>query len=51
MKSQGSIYVAIVFAALFGYFGYQWWYNPAPANDAALGITMVNHRDLHTHSG
>jgi len=28
MKSQGSIYVSIVLAALAGYFVYQWWFNP-----------------------
>ena len=37
MKSQGSIYVALVFAALFGYFGYQWWFNPARAVKQRLG--------------
>jgi len=28
MKSQGSIYVSLVLAALTGYFVYQWWFNP-----------------------
>jgi hypothetical protein len=28
MKSQGSIYVSVVLAALAGYFVYQWWFNP-----------------------
>jgi hypothetical protein len=28
MKSQGSIYVSVVLAALSGYFVYQWWFNP-----------------------
>jgi hypothetical protein len=28
MKSQGSIYVSVVLAALVGYFVYQWWLNP-----------------------
>src|SRR5262249_33611905 len=28
MKSQGSIYVSLVLAALAGYFVYQWWFNP-----------------------
>jgi hypothetical protein len=37
MKSQGSIYVALVFVALFGYFGYQWWFNPARAVKQRLG--------------
>jgi hypothetical protein len=29
MKSNGSVYVAVVFAALIGYFSYQWWFNPS----------------------
>ena len=53
MKRNGSIYVAVVLAALTGYFVYQWWFNPnrmvkarlgdiaavlsIPANEAALG--------------
>jgi hypothetical protein len=37
MKSNGSIYVATVFAALFGYFTYQWWFNPARAVKQRLG--------------
>jgi hypothetical protein len=37
MKSTGSIYVAICFAVLFGYFGYQWWFNPARAVKLRLG--------------
>ncbi len=37
MKSKGSIYVAAVFAALFFYFGYQWWFNPARAVKLRLG--------------
>jgi hypothetical protein len=37
VKAQGSAYVAIVFAALIGYFGYQWWYNPARAVKQRLG--------------
>ena len=37
MKSQGSLYVAVVFAALFFYFGYQWWFNPARAVKLRLG--------------
>jgi hypothetical protein len=28
MRSQGSIYVSVVVAALAGYFVYQWWFNP-----------------------
>ena len=35
MKANGSVYVAVVFAALFSYFGYQWWFNPS---------RMVKHR-------
>ena len=27
MKSNGSVYVSIVFALLVGYFSYQWWFN------------------------
>ena len=27
MKSNGSVYVSIVFAVLIGYFSYQWWFN------------------------
>ena len=37
MKSNGSVYVAVVFAALFSYFGYQWWFNPARAAKQRLG--------------
>jgi hypothetical protein len=37
MKSNGSVYVSLVFAALFGYFGYQWWFNPARAVKQRLG--------------
>jgi hypothetical protein len=37
VKSNGSVYVAVVFAALFGYFGYQWWLNPARAAKQRLG--------------
>jgi hypothetical protein len=35
MKSNGSVYVAVVYAALIGYFSYQWWFNPS---------RMVKHR-------
>ena len=34
-RKNGSVYVAIVFALLVGYFGYQWWFNPS---------RMVKHR-------
>jgi hypothetical protein len=37
MKSNGSVYVAAVFAVLIGYFGYQWWFNPARAVKRRLG--------------
>jgi hypothetical protein len=37
MKANGSVYVALVFAALIGYFGYQWWFNPARAAKQRLG--------------
>ena len=34
---NGSVYVAVVFAVLVGYFGYQWWFNPARAVKRRLG--------------
>lgn len=37
MRTNGSVYVAVVFAALFAYFGYQWWFNPARAVKQRLG--------------
>lgn len=37
MKSNGSVYVAAVFAVLFGYFAYQWWFNPSRAVKRRLG--------------
>ena len=37
MKTNGSVYVAIVFAALVGYFTYQGWFNPARAVKQRLG--------------
>lgn len=37
MKTNGSVYVALVFAALIGYFSYQWWFNPARAVKRRLG--------------
>jgi hypothetical protein len=37
MKSNGSKYVVVVFAVLFGYLGYQWWWNPARAVKRQLG--------------
>jgi hypothetical protein len=37
MKANGSIYVAVVLAALTGYFVYQWWFNPNRMVKARLG--------------
>jgi hypothetical protein len=37
MRSNGSVYVAVVFAALLAYFGYQWWFNPSRAVKQRLG--------------
>ena len=37
MKTNGTVYVAVVFAVLIGYFGYQWWLNPARAVKQRLG--------------
>ncbi|HJZ77159.1 MAG TPA: nuclear transport factor 2 family protein [Vicinamibacterales bacterium] len=37
MRSNGSVYVAVVIAALVGYFSYQWWFNPARAIKLRLG--------------
>ena len=37
MRSNGSVYVAVVFAALFFYFGYQWWFNPSRVVKHRLG--------------
>jgi len=37
MKQNGSIYVAVVLAALAGYFVYQWWFNPNRMVKARLG--------------
>jgi len=37
VKSNGSVYVAVVIAALVGYFAYQWWFNPARAIKRRLG--------------
>jgi hypothetical protein len=37
MKRGGSVYVAVVFALLFGYFAYQWWFNPSRAVKRRLG--------------
>jgi hypothetical protein len=37
MKSNGSIYVSIVFAVLLFYLGYQWWFNPSRALKRQIG--------------
>jgi hypothetical protein len=37
MKTNGSVYVAVVLVALAGYFGYQWWLNPQRAVKRQLG--------------
>ena len=37
MKAKGSIYVAAVFAALTGYFVYQWWFKPNRMVKSRLG--------------
>jgi hypothetical protein len=37
MKTNGSLYVVVVFAALTGYFVYQWWFNPNRTVKARLG--------------
>jgi hypothetical protein len=31
IKTNGSVYVAVVLAVLAGYFTYQWWFNPQRA--------------------
>lgn len=36
-KSNGSVYVAAVFAVLVGYFAYQWWFNPHRVIKRRLG--------------
>ena len=38
MKTNGSVYVAAVFAALVAYFVYQWWFNPHRIVKAKLGV-------------
>ena len=37
MKTNGSVYAAVVFALLAGYFTYQWWFNPSRAIKRQLG--------------
>jgi hypothetical protein len=41
MKSNGSIYVSVVFAALVAYFSYQWWFNPHRVVKRRLGEIAV----------
>ncbi len=37
MKSNGSVYVSVVFALLFFYLGYQWWLNPSRTLKRQMG--------------
>ena len=37
MKTNGSVYVAAMFAILVGYFTYQWWFNQSRAVKRLLG--------------
>lgn len=37
MRTNGSVYVGIVFALLLAYFSYQWWFNPSRAVKRRLG--------------
>jgi hypothetical protein len=37
VKSNGSLYVAVVVAVLAGYFTYQWWFNPRRVIKRELG--------------
>jgi hypothetical protein len=37
VKSNGSVYVSVVFALLVGYFSYQWWFNPNRVVKRMLG--------------
>jgi hypothetical protein len=37
MRSNGSVYVTVVFAALVAYFSYQWWFNPHRVVKRRLG--------------
>jgi hypothetical protein len=37
IKSNGSVYVAVVVAVLAAYFTYQWWFNPRRAIKRQLG--------------
>jgi hypothetical protein len=37
MKTNGTVYVAVVLAVLAGYFTYQWWFNPRRTIQRQLG--------------
>jgi hypothetical protein len=37
MRKSGTVYVAIVFALLIFYLGYQWWFNPSRALKRQMG--------------
>jgi hypothetical protein len=37
LRSNGSIYVSVVFTVLVGYFSYQWWFNPHRVVKRRLG--------------
>jgi hypothetical protein len=37
LKANGSVYVAVVFVVLIGYFSYQWWFNPSRVVKHRLG--------------
>jgi SnoaL-like domain len=48
VKTNGSVYVAAVFAALVAYFVYQWWFNPhrivkARLGDIAAAVSLPQH--------
>jgi hypothetical protein len=47
MKSNGSVYVAVVLAVLAGYFTYQWWFNPRRTIKRQLGELAAIGRDHH----
>ena len=52
MKANGSVYVAMVFAVLIGYFAYQWWFNPHRVVKQRLGeiaATLSDPRERKRH--
>ena len=51
MKPSGSVYVGLVLALLFGYFGYQWWFNPARAIKSRLGELAAALSVAHDEAG